>query len=460
MIFRIFNQYIPSRKIALVACESLFICGVLLISTEAFSRVPIGPGHPLARAALITILIQITFYYCDLYDLKVFRTRWELLTRLPQALGAATIALALIYFLFPELMIGRGIFLSSLPLIAFAALAWRSAYIGVLSARDLNQNVLIIGTGPLARSIAAEILHRADSGFKVSGFVSGDSNMLGRSIVNPRVLGGFEQIEELSAAHRISRIVVAAEERRSAYPLQQLLECKMKGILVEDGIEFYEHLTGKIKIEDLHPSALIFSEGFRQNRWTAASKRAIELLLSLAVLVLLFPVLLVIALIIRTDSPGPVFYRQLRAGKGGKPFELLKFRTMVPDAEKDGPVWAAVKDARITRSGKWLRESRMDEIPQLVNVIRGDMSFVGPRPERPHFTGLLAERIPYYAQRFRVRPGVTGWAQVRYRYGASVEDAAEKLRYDLYYIKNLSLSFDLYIIFETLKIVFFGKGAR
>ncbi|HPL62299.1 MAG TPA: TIGR03013 family PEP-CTERM/XrtA system glycosyltransferase [Syntrophales bacterium] len=460
MVLRIFNQYIPLRKIVLVACESFLIFGVLRISVEAFSGPAAGPGRVAARAVLIACLIQVTLYYYELYDLKIFRTRWELLTRLPQALGASTIVLALVYFLCPELMIGRGIFIFSLPLIAVAALAWRTAYMGFLRASDFDLNVLIIGTGPLARSIASEILNRADSGFKVAGFVSGDGNMIGRSIVNPRVLGGFDRIEELSSLHRINRIVVAAEERRNVYPVQQLLECKMKGILVEDGIEFYEHLTGKIKIEDLHPSALIFSEGFRRNRWTAASKRAIELAFSLGLLLLLFPLLLAVALIIRADSPGPVLYRQLRVGKGGKSFELLKFRTMVRDAEKDGPVWAAVGDARITRAGKRLRESRIDEIPQLINVIRGDMSFVGPRPERPDFTGMLAAKIPYYEERFRVRPGVTGWAQVRYRYGASVEDAAEKLRYDLYYIKNLSFSFDLYIIFETLKIVLFGKGAR
>ncbi|HUL30584.1 MAG TPA: exopolysaccharide biosynthesis polyprenyl glycosylphosphotransferase, partial [Thermodesulfobacteriota bacterium] len=239
-----------------------------------------------------------------------------------------------------------------------------------------------------------------------------------------------------------------------------LLECKMKGIREEDGIEFYEHLTGRLQVERLRPSSLIFSEGFRKSKLTMWIKRVSGFSLSLIGLILLSPFILIISVLIKMDSPGSVFYKQARVGEDGKTFNLLKFRSMVEGAETNGPVWAGKNDDRITRVGRWIRKWRLDEIPQLVNVLRGDMSFVGPRPERAYFVEKLREEIPFYDQRFSVKPGITGLAQVKYEYGASTEDALEKLKYDLYYIKNLSLLFDLLIIFETIKVVLSGKGAR
>jgi exopolysaccharide biosynthesis polyprenyl glycosylphosphotransferase len=234
----------------------------------------------------------------------------------------------------------------------------------------------------------------------------------------------------------------------------------MRGIAVEEGIEFYEHLTGRLQVESIRPSFLIFSDGFKKSKLTMWMKEVIEFTLSLIGLILLFPLIIIISILIKIDSHGPVFYRQERAGERGKIFKLLKFRSMVENAETHGPVWAQQDDKRVTRVGRWIRKSRFDEVPQLFNVLKGDVSFVGPRPERLYFVEQLRKEIPFYDQRLSVKPGVTGWAQIKYPYGASKEDAVEKLKYDLYYIKNLSPLFDLLIIFETIKVVLFRKGAR
>jgi sugar transferase (PEP-CTERM system associated) len=234
----------------------------------------------------------------------------------------------------------------------------------------------------------------------------------------------------------------------------------MRGISIEEGIEFYEHLTGRLQVESLRPSSLIFSNGFKKSKLTMLTRRIIEFVLSLFGVIFLSPLILIISVLIKIDSRGPIFFKQERVGKGGKIFKLLKFRSMIENAEANGPVWAEQDDKRVTRVGRWMRKWRFDEIPQMFNVLKGDMSFVGPRPERPYFVKQLREEIPFYGQRLSVKPGVTGWAQIKYRYGASKEDALEKLKYDLYYIKNLSPFLDLLIIFETIKVVLFGKGAR
>ena len=319
---------------------------------------------------------------------------------------------------------------------------------------------MIIGSGPLAKGIAKEIVERVDTGFEVIGFITDHSEGVGEKLVNPSVIGDQSQILNMATKEKVDRIIVAIEERRGKFPDAQLLECKMRGIAVEEGIEFYEHLTGRLQVESLRPSFLIFSGGFKKSKLTMWTKRVTGFALSLIGLILLSPFILVISILIKIDSRGPVFYKQERVGERGKIFRLLKFRSMVEGAEANGPVWAGKNDDRITRIGRWIRKWRLDEIPQMVNVLKGDMSFVGPRPERAYFVEKLREEIPFYDQRFYVKPGITGLAQVKYQYGASKDDALEKLRYDLYYIKNLSPLYDLLIIFETIKVVLFGKGAR
>ena len=274
------------------------------------------------------------------------------------------------------------------------------------------------------------------------------------------VIGDYSQILPICQNGDVDRIIVALDERRGKFPLEQLLYCRLKGIRVDDGIAFTEQMAGKLSVENLHPSSLIFSDGFRRSAILKKLKRGFDILGSVLGLTLLIPVSLIVSIAIKLDSMGPILYRQERVGKDGKIFRLLKFRSMYMDAEENGPVWAMDNDERITRVGRIIRKMRLDEIPQMLNVLDGDMSFVGPRPERPFFVDKLINEIPFYSERHVIKPGITGWAQIRYRYGASKEDALQKLKYDLYYIKHMSTILDLIIIFETIKIVLLGKGAR
>jgi len=464
MILRIFDQYIPIRKIAFFFLESAFITGMVILGAYLrFLGDPISFNtyeYLILKASLIVACVQLSLYYFDLYHLKIFRSNIELGIRLLQSLGVASIILAVLYYLFPFLIIGRGIFLISLGFMGAVIVSWRIIYNHILRTRQLDQKIMIIGSGTLAKDIAKEIIEKADTGFKIVGFITENPERVGEKLVNPSIIGDQSQILDIATREKVNRIIVALEERRGRFPDVQLLECKMRGIAVEEGIEFYEHLTGRLQVESIRPSFLIFSDGFKKSKLTMWTKRVTEFGLSLIGLILLSPLILIISILIKIDSRGPVFYRQERAGERGKTFKLLKFRSMVDNAETNGPVWAEQDDKRVTRVGRWIRKSRFDEVPQMFNVLKGDVSFVGPRPERPFFVETLRKEIPYYDQRLSVKPGVTGWAQIKYRYGASKEDALEKLKYDLYYIKNLSPLFDLLIIFETIKVVLFRKGAR
>jgi sugar transferase (PEP-CTERM system associated) len=276
-----------------------------------------------------------------------------------------------------------------------------------------------------------------------------------------QIIGDYSLIQEIARQGKVDRIVVALEERRGTFPAESLLKCRMDGVTVEEGISFYERLTGKLLIEKTYPSTLIFSNGFKKSGVNRTVKAAMDYFLSACGLIICLPLIPLIALAIKINSPGPVFYRQERIGRDGKIFNLLKFRSMMNDAEiSTGPVWAKVNDERITLVGRCIRKLRIDEIPQMINVLKGEMSFVGPRPERLHFVEKLKKEIPFFEKRLSVKPGITGWAQTEYRYGASNGDALEKLKYDLYYIKNMSIFLDLLIIFRTVRIVLFGRGAR
>lgn len=464
MILRIFDQYIHIRKFAFFFLESAFIGGMVILG--AYMRFLGDPisfyayEYLILKALLIVACVQLSLYYFDLYDLKVFRSNIELGIRLLQSLGVSSILLAALYYLFPFLIIGRGIFIISLGFMGAVIIAWRVIYNHILKTRHLDQKIMIVGSGLLAKNIAKEIVEKVDTGFKVIGFITENPERVGEKLVNPSIIGDQTQILDIATKEKVDRIIVALEERRGKFPDAQLLECKMRGIAVEEGIEFYEHLTGRLQVESIRPSFLIFSDGFKKSKLTMWMKRVIEFTLSLIGLILLSPLILIISILIKIDSRGPVFYRQKRVGERGKIFKLLKFRSMVENAETNGPVWAQQDDKRVTRVGRWIRKGRLDEVPQMFNVLKGEVSFVGPRPERPYFVEQLRKEIPFYDQRLSVKPGVTGWAQIKYPYGASKEDALEKLKYDLYYIKNLSPLFDLLIIFETIKVVLFGKGAR
>lgn len=346
-----------------------------------------------------------------------------------------------------EIIFGLGLF-------AVLSLACEAASLTKLWASGGPAKVLLVGNGDLARQMEEAIVTH-HGGFEMVGKVDYPAPGMVAKAEDTQDI--FDTAKKLGA----NKVVVSLTERRGVFPLQEMLNCKLSGIEVLDSPALFERMTGKLLIENITPSWFIFCHGFQVTPLLRAAKRTMDICLSLFGLAMFAPFWLLVTLAIKLDSPGPVFFRQIRVGEGDKPFTLIKFRSMRQDAEKlSGAVWASKNDSRVTRLGKFLRKSRIDEIPQLINVLKGEMSLVGPRPERPEFVKTLKERIPYYSERHFVKPGVSGWAQVRYPYGASVEDAVEKLRYDLFYIKNISIMLDLKIIFKTITVMLFCRGGR
>jgi len=455
---QLFNRYVSLRGLTVFGCELLLIFGSIAIAARVHNGVDVAVASTLWKIAFVTGLCLVCFYYNDLYDLNIVHSSRELLIRLLQAAGAASILIALLYLVAPSLALGHQIFVSSLVIFLIAIVAWRLVFQRLAYSSQLEQRVLIVGTGPIARMIAREMQNRHEFGYRVLGFVSEQQRS---AAVDTSVIGASDDIPRLVEGLQIDRIVVGISDRRGHLPTSELLTAKLAGAQVEDAASMYERLTGKILVDNLKPSWLIFSDGFVVSRWTRFVKRGADVVLASIAFVVTAPLMVVTALAVYLESDGPIFYRQERVGENGRPFTLYKFRSMRADAEQAGtPVWARDDDDRVTRVGRIIRTLRLDELPQLWNVIQGDMSFVGPRPERPYFVEQLATEIPFYIQRHSVKPGLTGWAQIKYRYGASVEDAIEKLRYDLYYIKHLSIALDLSIVFDTVKVILFGRGAR
>lgn len=418
---------------------------------------------PLFLSVVVTTLVvQACMYYSELYDDRAMRWHSELLRRVGQSFVAAVVLLSLIYYLAPSVKLGRGIILIYVAMAVSGILLWRSLHQWLGSHEALSENVLIMGTGVSAQQTAIEILKRAPLGYRVVGFLGEHQAEVGRRLVNPSVIGTTGDLLPLVEKLGVKRIVVALEDRRGKMPVNELLACRMKGVKVDEASSFFESITGKILISNLRPSWLVFSQGFNKPRLLSNSKRVIELVVACVLLVLSAPLLAVLVILVRLESRGPALFRQERVGQFGLLFNLLKLRTMRLDAEAaTGPVWASAEsDPRVTRVGRWLRKTRLDELPQLINVVRGEMSFVGPRPERLHFVEHFRKIIPYYNERHTVKPGITGWAQIKFRYGSTIEDAEEKHQYDLYYIKRMSLFFDFIILLQTMKVVLFGKGAR
>jgi len=455
---QLFNRYVSTRSLTVFAGEVCLIFGSVALAALVQNTPNLAAN--VWKIALVTLICQLCLYYNDFYDLTVVHSNRELVVRLLQAAGAASIVLAALYFMKPSMMIGNGIFVSALFVFLVAILGWRLAFNRLTGSLKLEERVLFVGTGEGARKVARQILDQHDFAYRIVGFIDDDSARIGERIVNPAIVGTPGDIDRLIAEHHIDRIVVGLSDRRGKLPVEELLRAKMAGVRVEDATTTYERVTGKILIDDLRPSWLIFSDGFRVSRITRLMKRTIDLTLSIVIAIVALPLMVLTALVVWLDDGRPVLYRQERVGENGRTFVLSKFRSMRKDAEQAGhPIWAKDGDTRVTRVGLLLRKTRLDELPQLWNVIRGDMSFVGPRPERPYFVDQLSQAIPFYQQRHAVKPGLTGWAQVKYRYGSSLEDAMEKLRYDLYYIKHLSVIFDLTIVFDTVKVVLFRKGA-
>ncbi len=456
---RLFNRYVSQRHLTVFTGELLLITGSMGFVLHHYS-----PADDLStsvwKGAVVSALCMLCLYYNDLYDLTVVRTTREVFIRLLQSVGSALILIALLYLMMPSLVVADGASLPAFAIFLTSILAWRLVFNHFTRLRSFGERVLIVGTDATAQTIARQIQAQDDFGYDIVGFIDEDQSRVMVEIGDWRVVGTSDDIERVIERHAVDRLIIGMSDRRGRLPVRALLRSKLRGIRVEDVNTVYERLTGKLLVEDLRPSWLIFSDDYCASRWTRRSKRLFDVLLALVGLVLALPFMLLTAIAVSLESGWPVLYRQERVGENGRVFTLNKFRSMRKDAEQGTPIWARAEDDRVTHVGRFIRKTRLDELPQLWNVLRGDMSFVGPRPERPFFVDQLAEQVPFYEQRHAVKPGITGWAQVKYRYGASFEDSLEKLRYDLYYVKHLSIPFDLTILFDTVKVVLFAKGAR
>ncbi len=456
--------YVGLRKRGAILTETILLIGscfaAFLIRYDAWPG-PIPNKHVfLLKALLIALVFQLSLYLREVYEFPKIRAANEFVLRLAEALLIASGTLWILYYIFPQIEVGRGVFAINLILSSASLIAWHTLLRHYFGSRTPRSKLLVLGTSPLARTVVQEVLRHPELGFQVQGFVDDNPALLGVSIVNPKVIGRPSDLPRIISDQKVDRIVVALQDRRGRLPAEDLLKLKTRGIGIEDATSFYERVTGKIAIENLKPSWLIFNTGFCVSKRQLIQKQIVEFAISLILLIILAPAMLLAMILIRLDSRGPIFLRQERVGQDGRRFTLCKFRSMIESAESDtGPVWAAGRnDERITRVGKFLRRTRLDEVPQLFSVLRGEMSLVGPRPERPAFVKELSASIPYYQLRHGVKPGVTGWAQIKNGYANSFENTIEKLQYDLFYIKNMSFQLDSLILLETVRTVLYMKG--
>jgi len=464
-LIRLFNIYYPVRALVLLAGEALvvglsFLAGMLLVqqlrspdygmlrfSNELFIE------HGYYKILGVTLVALLFSHWFDLYDIAYVRDRDELHFRLLLVTGFLALGIAGVGKLYPHFM-KNSASAPGMVILIIALFGWRTAYAWLVQQPYLRERVFVLGTGERAQRLVQGLRTRPELGIDVVGW-TGDLEMA------PPRESVASQLMEIAQQRDVHRVILAMPDRRGTIPVQELLTLRLDGVTIEEATSWLEKMSGRIEVEQLYPSWLIFAEGFRFSAGFQILRRLLSLLASAALLVLVLPIIPFVILAIKLDSPGPVLYRQKRVGRGGATFYCYKFRTMRPDAEADsGATWALDDDPRITRAGRFLRISRLDEIPQLWCVLKGDMGFVGPRPERPEFVEWLSREIPYYPVRNVVRPGITGWAQVRYKYGNTLEDAKEKLQYDLFYIKNASFGLDLMILFQTVKIVLLGRGAQ
>lgn len=463
-MFKIGGQKIPTKILVLLISEGLLIMlGLAAATWMRFLSVHLeyAGTHTVARFMVVVFVCILALYYNDLYDLQSMNSKARLLVALLQALGVACIALAVIYYIAPNLSLGRGIAALSVPTIVSLVFSWR----WLLESKGFfflrsPERLLILGTGSTGIDLTREICSRPDLNLKVLGFLDEKGENIGKSLVNPGIVGGLDDLETLVRQRNVDRVVMSLKEKRGLMPYRELLRLRFAGVVVEDAHTVFERISGRIALERLSPSWLIFSDGFRKSGFVLAIKRGIDVMASLVGIALSLPVMALVAVAILVETGRPVLFRQKRVGLNGELIEILKFRSMRQDSEKGGPSWAADGDSRITRVGAFIRKYRLDELPQFFNILEGEMSLVGPRPEQPYFCEMLEAQVPFFAHRHTVRPGVTGWAQIKYQYGASIEDAKRKLELDLFYIKHLSVSLDLAIIFETVKVILLGKGAK
>jgi sugar transferase (PEP-CTERM system associated) len=466
MRIRVFGQYVQLSIAVLTVAEAALFFTVLIGAALVYFRVDLaslqfGSGALWPRALLFSVVMVVSLLAVGLYSSRQ-RARFSgILARVLVAVGAGVVVTAGLSYFFPSLRIDEGVLGYAGVGAAVALLASRLAFSQLADENLLKRRVLVYGTGKNSAAIS-NLRRRADRrGFVLAGFVrpEGESCIIAAQMVLDAAGG---DLANLCALHDVDEVVVAMDDRRRGFPILELLECRLAGIDVTELLSFLERETGRVRIDVLNPSWMIFGEGFRRDTLRLMSSRGLDLLASSILFLIAAPFMLATAIAIKLEEGwrAPVLYRQERVGLGGRTFRLLKFRSMRIDAEAQGAQWAQKDDSRVTRVGAFIRKCRIDELPQIINVLRGHMSFVGPRPERPEFVADLSQKIPYYVQRHCVKPGITGWAQLCYPYGSSEQDALEKLQYDLYYIKNNSLLFDLTILVQTVEVVFMGQGAR
>jgi sugar transferase (PEP-CTERM system associated) len=457
-VIRLFNVYYPVRALVLLAVETLvvftsFLLGMMLAFPDD-RYIVLNYEYGYLKIIVATLVVLICSHWFDLYDSSRFEAKGEMYFRLFLVPGLLALLLAAVSWIDPNILPGNNASLIGLVLLTVGMVAWRAAYGWLVQQPFMQEKVYVLGTGERAQRLVQGLRQRKELGVEVIGWSGNVEGALTRESAAAHLM-------EMAGLQRVHRVIVAMPDRRGTFPVEELLQLRLNGVRIEEATSWLEKISGRIEVDQLYPSWLIFAEGFRFSTSFNVMRRALSMLVSLILLLVVLPFLPLVMLAIKLDSRGPILYRQKRVGRAGHTFYCYKFRTMRQDAEADtGPTWAGDDDPRITRFGKFLRSSRIDEIPQLWCVFKGDMGFVGPRPERPEFVEWLTKDIPYYGVRHAVRPGITGWAQVRYKYGNTVEDAKQKLQYDLFYIKNASLGLDILIMFQTIKTVLLGRGAQ
>ncbi|MGA3344135.1 MAG: TIGR03013 family XrtA/PEP-CTERM system glycosyltransferase [Terracidiphilus sp.] len=463
-MIRLFNVYYPARTLVLLFLEALLVGGSFLLAAAFLCLIePDGYivllnaliyENGLLKIAGITLITLLLTYYFDLYGPRRISAGWEIYFRLLLVLGVLSFVLAGLVYSFPDLDIGPYVLVAGVSVLTVFLVLWRRAYEWIIALPMFRERVYVLGCGGRARTVVEMLRTNRDAGMEVVGWRD-DSEVDGRIERFAAELRAFSR-----PGPGIDRVIVAMEDRRESMPVRELLDLRLRGVLIDNSSALVERLSGKLPLDGLNPSTLIFTEGFSMSASQQLFRRLLSLTVSFVALVICLPFLPFIILAVRLSSPGPILFSQTRVGQGGCLFTAYKFRTMRQDAEANGAVWATRDDPRVTPIGKFMRSTRLDEIPQLWNVLRGDMAFVGPRPERPEFVQWLSKEIPFYDLRHMIRPGITGWAQVRYRYGASLEETKRKLEYDLYYVKHHSIGLDLLIMFETIKTIILRRGAQ
>jgi sugar transferase (PEP-CTERM system associated) len=461
---RLFKVFIPAGTLTLLFSEIILVSSAFIVATYIDLNVDptvfLLDDGGLLKIVLVVISILIGLHFHDLYTQFYVKSRIVLFQQLCLVMGIAFVLQGAIAYVVPGLRVPIKVMIWGSGIAVAAIYSWRIFFSAVAINVVGRDRLLLVGGSPLLEDIGRHIAEFPQLGLEVAGYVD-DQHETGDRLAGAKLLGPMSSLREIVRATQPSRVVVGMFERRNRMPVTELLELRFAGHIIEEVATTYERVCGRVSLKELRPSQLIFSGELGPRPQNLIAQRVWNMAVAVIGLIVSSPIMLLTALAVRVSSPGSILYQQERVGLDGAPFTVYKFRSMRADAEAaTGAVWAAKDDPRVTPVGRFIRRVRFDELPQLYNVLKGNMSIVGPRPERPEFVNALSEKIPYYRQRHCVRPGITGWAQINYKYGDTELDTIQKLEYDLYYIKNMSLSLDNYIIFHTLKAMLLSRGAQ